>query len=114
MDIASVHYLLCGLKPETLLAMCMWPEASKKEMHTYWRECFMVAVPQELLNLLVPWLPELQAKVDAAKQAPASARGFVKLVPYLVWVAVQDALELAETYPLNPVHTLLLEDQVFR
>lgn len=114
LDVSAVHYLLCGLKPEVLLAMGMWPEAAKKEMQTYWRESFLVAVPQELITLLAPWLDELRTKVEAAKQAPASIRGFVKLVPYLAWVVVQDALDLAERYPKNPVHAMLLGNEVFR
>lgn len=115
MSTAAVHYLLCGLKPEVLLAMGMWPEASKKEFQTYWRENFMVAVPGNLIKLLAPWLAELEAKVDAATTpVPASARGFLKLVPYLMWVVVQDALELAEGYPNNPAHAVLLRDLSFR
>jgi hypothetical protein len=111
-------YLLTALKPEALLAMGFWPGAAQGELNMYWRETFMVMVPDELIQYLAPWLEPFAQQVQEAEAAgvpvPQSARGFVRLVRYLMFVLVQDAMELAEDYPSNPVFSYLLKNTLFR
>jgi hypothetical protein len=111
-------YLLTALKPEALLAMGFWPGAGQGELNMYWRETFMVIVPEELIRYLAPWLQPFAEQVEeaeaAGKAVPQSAKGFVRLVRYLMYVLVQDALELAEEYPTNPVFSFLLKNALFR
>lgn len=113
-------YLLTGLKASILLAMGGW---DKDQPQTYWRERFMVPIPEQLITLLLPCYNDLQAKVKQADAANTrvhfSARGLLKLLPYLAYVAVQDALELCgpdhgTKYHTNPVHKLLLSNDIFR
>ena len=40
-------------------------------------------------------------------------KGMPKVLEYLAVVLVQDALELAEKYPENPVHAHLLDHHLF-
>lgn len=122
-NLKSLHmsYLLTGLKPTTLLAMGGWD--AQPPFDQYWREAMMVAVPEGLQQLLMPWFAEFKAAVEAAdvagKAVPTCARSLVELLPYLSYVVVQDALELCSTgrpekYKENPVHQLLLSSQEFR
>lgn len=113
-------YLLTGLKATILLAMGGW---DKDQPNMYWAERFMCSVPASLVHLLMPWLQDLKAAVeqaDAAGQAVHfSVRGLLRLLPLLAYVVVQDALELCaegrpEEYQGNPVHALLLSNQLFR
>ena len=41
-------------------------------------------------------------------------QAFSKAAKFLATVVVQDALELAERYPLDPAHAKLLQDCTFR
>jgi hypothetical protein len=73
------NYLLTGLKPDALLGMALWPGAAEKNFKMYWAERFLVAVPMELIQLLVPYEDGLEQKVNAqGKNAPPSARTMVK------------------------------------
>ncbi|KAK3273051.1 hypothetical protein CYMTET_18695 [Cymbomonas tetramitiformis] len=36
-----------------------------------------------------------------------------KVMKHVITIAIQDALELAERYPRNPVHSVLLKDPKF-
>lgn len=111
-------YLLTALKPEALLAMGFWPGAAQQELNVFWRENFMVKVPEELIQYLAPWLQPFAKEVEEAEgdgvPVSQSAKGFVLLAHYLMYVVVQDALELAEDYPANPVFALLLKNALFR
>jgi hypothetical protein len=114
----QTSYLLASLKPECLLVLNFWLEGPG-ELNIFWRPNFMVKVPQELIDYLTePWLSEFRQKVEAAlaahAQVPQAALGFVRLVSYLMHVVVQDSLELAEEFPDNPVHKLLLQNALFR
>jgi hypothetical protein len=118
LGVHQAHYLLTGLKPAILLTMGFYQAAAQGEFGVYWRESFMVLVQQELIAYLAPWFYSWNAKVDAAAAAKQplhpSVLGFQRLVPYLMVVVVQDALELAEAYPDNPVHVHLLKHPLFR
>jgi hypothetical protein len=124
LNTCQVDYLLTGLKPEGLLAYGMWPGAAQKEFGLYFSERFMVTVPMELVYLLMPWLKELEAKADVLYRAAlnngssskvlSSVQIMAKVMPYLAMVVVQDALELAEKFPDNPVHEILLQNAQFR
>ena len=56
----------------------------------------------------------LQTVEDMGASASNSMRSVPKALAYLAMVVVQDALELAERYPDNPVHALLLGQPAFR
>jgi hypothetical protein len=66
---------------------------------------------------LLPFLPDLDkhvAELTAKDRANTpSIVGIATLLRYLVTVVVQDALEIAESAPLNPVHKVLLADPTF-
>lgn len=113
-------YLLTGLKASILLAMGGW---DKDQPNMYWAERFMCSTPASLVDVLMPWLPDLRTAVveaDAAGQpVHFSVRGLLRLLPLLAYVVVQDALELCadgrpEEYKANPVHQLLLKERLFR
>lgn len=113
-------YLLTGLKASILLAMGGW---DKDEPHSFWAERFLCPVPGSLVTLLMPWYTQLQATVAQADEKGThvhfSARGILRLLPLLAYVAVQDALELCADgrpaeYRDNPVHSLLLTNSLFR
>jgi hypothetical protein len=74
-------------------------------------------VPEELVQLLMPGLAALEkavADLKAAGKPSAVLENLVKLLRMLAVVAVQDALELAEAYPANPVHSMLLANDRFK
>jgi len=113
-------YLLTGLKPSILLAMAGF---ERDQPSQYWHERFSVPCPAELIDLLLPWFKGFQAAISQAekdhKPVYPSAYGVQKLLPYLCWVVVQDALELCSGNRLaafkdNPVHQLLLTNSTFQ
>lgn len=81
----------------------------------FWHERFMVEVPLELVEVLMPWLADFKRRVDAmGDEAGPSRRSVLQACEYLVTVVVQDALELIDDYPDHPIHILLKEQQAFR
>lgn len=113
-------YLLTGLKASILLAMGGW---DRDDPGSFWAERFLCPVPSSLVDLLMPWYKQLQTTVAQADEKGThvhfSARGILRLLPVLAYVAVQDALELCadgrpEEYKENPVHSLLLTNSLFR
>lgn len=56
----------------------------------------------------------MQRVQTLGKQAGNSMRSLPLALKYLAVVVVQDALEVAEQYPENPVHALLVEDGCFQ
>jgi hypothetical protein len=102
-------------KPEGLLGLAGWPRAAHKDYNTFFAPRFCVPVPVELQQLLMPLLSTLEKQVhDMGQAATPSRRAFLKLLAYGAGVVVQDALELADLAPLNPVHSLLLRHPTFR
>lgn len=75
-------------------------------------------VPEELVDLLAPWLSPFSSKIQQMEAAGQPIRSYVRafeqLSRYLMVVVVQDALELARDYPHNPAHALLLQSATFR
>lgn len=62
-----------------------------------------------------PFLDGLKAEVQQmGSTASPSMKAVPKLLECLAVVVVQDALELAEEHPENPVHAMLLENETFR
>ena len=117
--------------------------AAIKDFNWFWEPRFMVEMPPSLTRLVMPWLDEFQqvvAKVcccngtlhkpqlstvekgakrlwlmQMGKGAPTSAKGLAfNVFPVLALVLIQDSLELAEIYPDNRVHQLLLQDPSFQ
>jgi hypothetical protein len=102
-------------KADGLLALAGWPHAAGKDFTHFWAERFCVPVHQELVSILFPFLPTLRKQVaDLGKRATGSMLALPKVLSYLGVVVVQDALELAEEFPSNPVHKLLLRQPLFR
>lgn len=53
-------YILTGLKPRPLAAMGMWDGIETGEYtRSFWAERFHISVPDELRDLLFPWVCEL-------------------------------------------------------
>ena len=115
-----------GFTPEALLALAFWPGAAQKDFSGYWAERFHVSVPSELVYLLMPGLDRLEeAAEELARKAAGSrsspdreaashAKRMVQVLKMGAVVVVQDALELAEKFPDNPLHALLLREPAFR
>lgn len=113
-------YLLTGLKPSILLAMAGW---EKDQVSQFWHERFTVPCPASLIELLMPWYSNFKAALVQAEEAGEkvypSAYGLLKLMPYLCWAVVQDALELCSgdrpaAFKNNPVHQLLMTSNQFK
>ena len=114
-----------GFTPEALLALAFWPGAAQKDFTGYWAERFHVSVPSELVHLLVPGLDRLEAATEEleskakgsrsgpAREAASHAKRLVQVLKMGAVVVVQDALELAQKYPDNPLHAVLLEQPAF-
>jgi hypothetical protein len=124
LDSFGTSYIVPGFTPEALLALGFWPGAAQKDFSGYWAERFHVAVPLELIYALFPGLKELEAEAAAAQQAAAAGPRSGRVGPEAAAVArvlrmgavmvVQDALELAERFPNNPIHKLLMGYDSFR
>jgi hypothetical protein len=72
-------------------------------------------VPRQLVDAVFPFLEALEAKVlEMGADASPSHRVWPGLLYYLAVVLIQDALEMAEGYPDNPVHAMLLETDAFK
>ncbi|KAK9916158.1 hypothetical protein WJX75_009514 [Coccomyxa subellipsoidea] len=110
----SKSYLMY-FKPQGLLAAGGWPGAAQNDYDQFWHPRFCVSVPRELVDLLFPFLRNLEQTVkELGKDATNSMKSVPAALDYLAVVVVQDALEDAERYPDNPVHVLLLASPVFR
>jgi hypothetical protein len=106
-----------GFTAEALLALALWPGAAQKDFTGFWAERFHVAVPEELVQLLMPGLAALdqEAAADAAAGKPnADTQNIICVLRMGAVVVVTDALELAKEFPNNPVHSILLENATFR
>ena len=125
LDPFGTAYIEPGFSPEGLLALGFWAGAAQKDFGLFWAERFHVAVPEELVQLLMPQLAQLEAEVQAAKEAAAGqgadareraskAEARVRVLRVLVVAAVQDALELAQEYSSNRVHALLWSSAAFK
>jgi hypothetical protein len=122
LDSFGTAYIVPGFTPEALLALGFWPGAAQKDFTGYWAERFHVAVPAELIYRLLPGLDRLEAEQEwlhAASQGRTdklaeAALMRVQLLRLGAVVVVQDALELADRFPRNPIHAYLLGDAQFR
>ena len=117
LDPFGTAYIVPGFTAEALLALALWPGAAQKDFTGYWAERFHAAVPEELVQLLMPGLAALEQAVAAATAAgkpSAVADNLARLLRMLAVVVVQDALELADRYPDNPVHRMLLQNDRFK
>lgn len=113
-----------GFTPEALLALGFWPGAAQKDFSGYYAERFHVAVDRELVEDLLPGLQQLEELAAAAQGAAAAGPRSGRVAPEAAIVArvlrmggvivVQDALELVEGFPDNPIHKFLMQRQSFR
>ncbi len=60
LDPFGTAYIVPGFTPEALLALGFWPGAAQKDFSGFWAERFHVAVPEELMHLLLPQLQQLE------------------------------------------------------
>lgn len=124
LDSFGTAYIVPSFNPEALLALGFWPGAAQKDFRGYWAERFQVAVPEELIKLLMPGLDRLQEWADKELQAAAAGKRADRVAPEAsttahilrvgAMVVVQDALELAQEFNDNPIHTLLLQNATFK
>jgi len=122
LNVMQTHYLLAGLNPLTLMIVGGWPVPIPTCFDQFWRPNMMVVPENNLIDLLMPWKARFEAEVKQADaggvHVPTSARGMLRLLPYLATVVIQDALELCgpdrnPKYRDNPVHKLLLSSDKF-
>lgn len=116
LDAFGTAYIVPGFTAEALLALALWPGAAQKDFTSYWAARFHVAVPDELVELLMPGLGSMEAANQQAAAAGRPNKASVHLAQVLrmgATVVVQDALELAEKFPHNPIHKLLREQPQF-
>lgn len=117
LDPFGTAYIVPGFTAEALLALAFWPGAAQKDFTGFWAERFHVAVPEELVQLLMPGLAALDQEAAAAAAAgkpDADTQNIVRVLRMGAVVVVTDALELAEDFPNNPVHAILLQNDTFR
>jgi hypothetical protein len=117
LDAFGTAYIVPGFTAEALLALAFWPGAAQKDFSGYWAERFACAVPEELVQYLMPGLSAIEQEEAAAAaggKPSAVAEHYIRMLRTCAVVAVTDGLELAEKYPDNPVHNLLLEHSAFR
>lgn len=126
LDSFGTAYIVPGFTPEALLALAFWPGAAQKDFTGYWAERFHVSVPSVLVYLLMPGLErleesaaELERKAKGSRSSPdrdaaSHAKRMVQVLKMGAVVVVQDALELAQRYPDNPLHAVLLEQDAFK
>lgn len=114
-----------GFTPEALLALAFWPGAAQKDFAGYWAKRFHVSVPSELVYLLMPGLDRLEeaaqelarkasSRASPDREAASHAKRMVQVLKMGAVVVVQDALELADKFPDNPLHAVLLKESAFR
>lgn len=117
LDAFGTAYIVPGFTAEALLALAFWPGAAQKDFQQYWHERFGDAVPESLVYRLWPGLRSLEKEATAARDAgrpDAVTAHFIRMLHTGAVVVVTDALELAEAYPDNPVHSVLLKEDAFR
>lgn len=124
LDSFGTAYIVPGITPEALLALGFWPGAAQKDFTGFYDPRFHVVVPEELVLLLMPDLKKLEEEAAAEKAAASNGRRADRETPEAAKVAkvlrmgalvvVQDALELADRFPENRIHKLLLQQPVFR
>ena len=115
MKAAMYKNYLAFFNPQALLSLAEWPEGAQGNLGMYWHQRFQMAIPEELIQLLFPFLPSLEASVARmGARANISVRAVPVVLRTLAIVVAQDALELAELMPQNPVHAMLLEDSSFQ
>lgn len=123
LDSFGTAYIIPSFSSEALLALAFWPGAAQKDFKGFWAERFHVAVPEELIELLLPVVGRLQqwaeqqlsaAAGKAVGRPAAQASNTAQVLRAGALVVVQDALELAEKYSDNPVHALLLKNAAFQ
>lgn len=124
LDSYGTAYIIPNFTPEALLSLGFWPGAAQKDFTSYYAERFQPAVPDALIELLMPGLDRLQKWAASEQAAAAAGRRAGRVAPEAGTVAtvlrvgamvvVQDALELADDYSSNPVHALLLGNDMFR
>jgi hypothetical protein len=117
LDAFGTAYIVPGFTAEALLALGFWPGAAQKDFSGYWAERFACAVPEQLVQFLMPGLNAIEQEAAAAVAAgkPSNvADHYIRMLRTCAVVVVTDALELAEKYPDNPVHKELLQHPTFR
>lgn len=110
-----VNYL-AFFKTEGLLAMGCWPHAEKKDFSHFWHERFECNVSQELMHLVLPFLPELKLRLAQVGNADPSMDSIIQVLEYLAVVLIQDAVELLsqDKWADHPVHQHLMENAKFK
>ena len=99
---------------KALLGLGDWEEGATGNLTMYWHERFHNEVPEELIVMMFPFLPALEATVKAmGAAANISVSALPVVLRSLAVVLVQDALELAEAMPKNTVHAMLLQNATF-
>ena len=112
MDEVMYKSYLPFYKPEGLLGSGDWP--IDKPHGLFWAPRFMVEIPERLFDLIYPFLPSLKLSIASlGSAAKPSHLAVPKVLQYLGLVVVQDALELAEEFPDDPIHKLLMNDGGF-
>jgi hypothetical protein len=117
LDAFGTAYIVPGFTAEALLALSFWPGAAQKDFTGYWAERFHVAVPEDLIQLLMPGLATLEKDNQQAVAAGKPSKEAAHLATVLrmgATVVVQDSLLLAKQFPRNPVHKMLLDMETFR
>jgi hypothetical protein len=117
LDAFGTAYIVPGFTAEALLALAYWPGAAQKDFSAFWAERFHVAVPEDLVQLLMPGLAALEQQSVQAAAAGKPSKSVTHLTSLLrkgAVIVVQDALELADAFANNPVHHMLQQQSSFQ
>ena len=119
-EVVSQIYL-AGYSAKMILAMGNWPEAGSGDLKQYWAERLLMPMPPELMQVIYPFTPNLEAQILEAKNKNMSIKSAESVYDSLHWFATvifQDALDLipattARGGPLNPCHQKLMNTPIF-
>ncbi len=122
-DSLGTSYIVFAMNPQALLALAMW-RTDKVDNHCFYDPRMRAAVPQEFIEHAWPGLQQFIAEIEDAIPAAlagdkaaaeiARHRHIARVFHAVISVAIQDAVELADTYPDNPFIADMKQHPLFR
>ncbi|KAI8465719.1 MAG: hypothetical protein J3K34DRAFT_525141 [Monoraphidium minutum] len=122
-DCFGSAYADVGTAPQALLALGGWSLGSDQKS-LYYAPRFRAAVPEELIDFMLPGLKGLEEEAAAAaaaaatqqeqQQAARDAKQLARVLRFIMMCGIQDAYEVANKYPANPFYAQLLGNATFK
>lgn len=122
-DSFGTAYIVFGHNPQALLSIALW-RSDRVDYQCYYAPRMRIAVPIELVRHAWPGLEEFMAEVEEAVAAAAAgdkskadiaaSKHLARVFYAVITIAIQDAIELADTYPHNPFIADMNQHPLFR